>query len=668
MKRVVIIFISVSLYFVQFLLSQNLVPVNYSNIYGFEPNMGQIGDLKDEKIKEILFFTKHNGIDIFVHSSGVSYVIKSIEKKNDTKKEKLAHFSSFDRFREESKISWAKVDLRFLEAEVKPQNIEYSDPLPGYTNYYLAHCPDGILFVPSYKVVRINNVYPGIDWIWKIGEDGLIHHEFEVEPYASVEKIKFEAKFAQVCLDDNGKSVKFSTPIGEIKDGEVSAWNDLGKVEASYVINDGIEETKIISFDLKNYMPKGKLIIDPPLARVWATYYGGNNADAGYSITVDVNGNVYITGETDGLFPLYNPGEGAYYQGSSSMWEIFILKFNNVGVRQWATYYGGSWYDHGYSIATDANGNVFITGKTQSSNFPLQDSSGGAYYQSTLGGDYDAFILKFNNLGVRQWATYYGGSSEDIGYSIATDPNGNIFVTGATKSTDFPRYDPGGGAYYQDSKGDGGTTYSDIFILKFSNSGQRLWATYYGGNSYEIGYSIATDANGNVFVTGVTNSFSGFSLYDPGGGAYYQTDTNGDDAFILKFNNSGVRLWATRFTGTGAAGGADEARSITIDPNGNVLITGTTTSGNFPIHNPGGGAYVQGGTTNVYSHAFIAKFSNSGQQLWTTCYGGHYREIGHSIATDSRGNIYVVGETHSSDLPTYNPGGNVYFQGNLAGN
>ena len=342
--------------------------------------------------------------------------------------------------------------------------------------------------------------------------------------------------------------------------------------------------------------------------RQWATYYGGSDFDYNTSISSDGNNNILITGTTHSTnFPLMNPGGGAYFQNTNIGLGVFILKFNQSGVRQWATYYGGSGYEDGNAITSDVNNNVLITGRTNSTNFPVYNPGGGAYFQNTYAGFEDIFILKFNSSGVRQWATYYGGNNEDIGYSIASDNNNNVLITGKTESTNLPMYDPGSGAYFQGTHGGGGVHFDDIFILKFSSSGIRQWATYYGGNDEDIARSITTDNNNNILITGKTKS-SNFPIQNPGGGVYYQNTNAGyEDIFILKFNSGGGRQWATYYGGDGP----DLGLSINTDGNNNILVTGYTISYNFPVFDPGGGAYFQS-TPGYLSDVFILGFTPSG--------------------------------------------------------
>ncbi len=684
---------------------------------GFEENFGQIRDFEGNPVEEILFFTKNDRIGIFIGQKGVSYVIYNLEKTSIENEVAGMPFQA----PENVLIHFARIDIELINSNIDKSKVIYEEELPGYTNYYLAHCPEGILFVKSYKKIRIKDVYPGIDWIWKY-EGNYLHHEFEIKPYADINKIRMKIKYCDYEIKENGKKVVFQTPIGSIEDGKISAYENKKYVDVSYKT----DENGVIYFDVKNYSKKNTLLIDPPLSLLWATYYGGNTLDYAHSISSDPFGNIFLTGYTYSTnFPTYYPGGGAYYEDTNQgECDLFILKFDNSGVRKWATYYGGTDWDYGYSITTDGSGNIFITGYTISRNFPLRDPGGGAYFQQHAG-SFDVFILKFNNLGLRKWATYYGGRSYDQAYCITADSFGNIFLTGRTASVNFPLYNPGGGAYYQwtiggnydafilkfDTSGvikwgtyyggidwdEGwcikadkmgnvfvtGRTYSlnfpthnpgggayyqginmgghDLFILKFNNSGVRKWATYYGGEDWDWGISITIDAMDNLFITGNTNSIY-FPTYDPGGGAYYQgTLAKGPDLFILKFDNSGIRKWATYYGGDNF----DECYSITHDLMNNIFLTGYTKSINFPVYNPGGGAYYQEYKGGI--DVFILKFDNTGIRKWATYYGGDTLDIGYSITTDTSGNIFLTGYTFSNDLPTYNPGGGTYYQGVIAG-
>jgi hypothetical protein len=485
---------------------------------GFSSNRGQIN-------KEALIYSKGPGFNVYITEKGLSFVMFSFEKEN-------SKIPKTDNKPIKENIKVWRIDYDLIGGNIKKENISFEDEISNYyENYYTQYAPDGILFVKLYRKVRIKEVYPGIDWILRYDENGNFHHEFEASPNSNIAQIKIKVKNAQIELTDEGRSVLLKTPIGIIKDGNLIAYEGKKEISAKYTIKDNL-----LSFEIKDYEGKEKLLIDPH-ALVWGTYYGGSDYDFAESISTDANGNVFVVGWTWSTdFPTYNPGGGAYYDetcGGCS--DAFIIKFNNSGVRLWATYYGGSSYDGAYSISTDANGNVFVVGETQSTDFPTQNPGGGAYYQPNNAGWYDAFILKFTNNGIRLWATYYGGNDDDdYARSISTDANGNVFVVGWTWSTDFPTQNPGGGAYYQPNNAGS----SDAFILKFNNSGVRLWATYYGGDYRDFATSISIDANGNVFVVGETQS-TDFPTQNPGGGAYYQPNNAGSwDAFILKFSGS----------------------------------------------------------------------------------------------------------------------------------
>jgi hypothetical protein len=221
---------------------------------------------------------------------------------------------------------------------------------------------------------------------------------------------------------------------------------------------------------------------------------------------------------------------------------------------------------------------VFVVGRTRStSGFPLANPpGGGAYYDNTYNGGFDAFIAKFSGSNLSLvWSTYFGGMVIGMGSSVAVDGSGNVFVVGWTLSTSgFPLANPpGGGAYYDNTYNGGGY---DAFIAKFSGSNLSLvWSTYFGGNDIDEATSVAVDGSGNVFVVGSTWSTSDFPLANPGGGAYFDNTYNGgmDDAFIAKFSGSNLSLeWSTYFGGNGY----DEAYSVAVDGSGNVFVVGRT--------------------------------------------------------------------------------------------
>ena len=362
-------------------------------------------------------------------------------------------------------------------------------------------------------------------------------------------------------------------------------------------------------------------------ARQWATYYGGSGGDYGNGIAVDGSGNIAITGVTSSTTSIATSGASQTSYGGGT-YDAFIAKFNASGVRIWATYYSGSGIDGGYGIAADSSGNIVVTGNTASTS---GIATSGAYQTSigSTGGNPDAFIAKFNASGVRQWATYYGGSGDDAGYSIAVDGGGNIVVTGLTSSTSGIATS---GAYQTSTGGS-----NDAFIAKFNASGARQWATYYGGSGHDQGKGISADSSGNIVITGLTSSTSGIAS-----SGSYQTSSGGSyDAFIAKFNVSGALQWGTYYGGSGL----DEGLGIAADGSGNLVITGTTLS---PSGIATSGVYKTSISTGGSDDAFIAKFNAAGARQWATYYGGSGLDKGIGIAADGIGNIVITGQTSST--------------------
>ena len=349
--------------------------------------------------------------------------------------------------------------------------------------------------------------------------------------------------------------------------------------------------------------------------RLWATYCGGAGDEVAKYIATDASGYIYVTGLTNDAFGLASGGFQNTFGGG--MWDAFLMKFDSNGNRLWSTCYGGSDIEYGLNIATDASGNVYLSGMTKSTS---GIASGG--FQNTCGGGQDAFLAKFDANGSRLWATYYGGSGTDDGNSLATDAFGNVYLGGTTNSTSGIA--SGGFQNFFGGSGNAGGM-GDAFLVKFSSSGNRLWATYYGGAKDESERSIAIDALGNVYIAGGTQSVSGIAsggFQNVYGGSYLSYL---GDAFLVKFDPAGSRLWSTYYGGSDA----ENTNGIAIDGNNNVYLLLETEDyittpmladacSYQPISN--GGPPFNGAIGPEDSQ--IAKFNPAGNKLCATYMGG----------------------------------------------
>jgi len=239
---------------------------------------------------------------------------------------------------------------------------------------------------------------------------------------------------------------------------------------------------------------------------IWSTYYGGSSQDIGTGISSDKK-NVWVTGYTSSTdFPNATLS-GAWKQpalGGTGATNGFVLEFSSTNSsRVWGSYLGGGGYDQANSISSDGR-NVWITGFTNSTNFPIANL-GGAYNQAApgLSGTSTSFLSEFQCSGSNlQWSTYYGGTNVDAGYSIQSDGK-SVWVSGATSSTDFPTMKSQCG-FYQDTLGWNGNG-QDIYISQFTTAGIPVWATYYGSDPENDGSYICSDGN-NVFLAGDAQS------------------------------------------------------------------------------------------------------------------------------------------------------------------
>ena len=583
----------------------------------FTENKGQISDQNYNPRPDVLFSGEANGLTFHIRKDGISYQTSRVDSWKQQDK------NLPEGMREEGKTDSVPDQMTIYRTDInwlgfnRDYTIENGESTAGFNNYYLPSCPDGAMNVKSYTDVTFKNLYAGIDVKW-YEKNGELEYDFILAPNADYTKISWEIKGAdKISIGENGQLI-IETPLGNIEEQAPIAFQGETMVEATWKI-DGNN----ISFQLGSYNENEVLIIDP-VVRQWGTYYGGTGQDYGLSCATDTSGNIYLAGITRSTSGIATTG--AHQTNHGGYRDAFLVKFNSSGVRQWGTYYGGTREEYGNSCATDASGNIYLSGFTSSTSGM---ATTGAHLATFGGGDWDAFLVKFNSSGVRQWGTYYGGTAGEAAYHCATDASGNVYLTGEAKSTTGVATT---GAH-QTSKG----SLEDAFLVKFNSSGVRQWGTYYGGSGNDYGHSCATDASGNVYLAGdARNSTTGIATT----GAHKTTRGGVRDAFLVKFNSSGVRQWGTFYGGTGD----DKGRSCATDASGNIYLSGYTrsTSG---IATTGAHQTTFGGATE---DAFLVKFNSSGVRQWGTYYGGTSNEIGYSCATDASGNIYLSGYTRST--------------------
>jgi hypothetical protein len=325
-------------------------------------------------------------------------------------------------------------------------------------------------------------------------------------------------------------------------------------------------------------------------------------------------------------------------------------------ILSYSTYLGGSSTEVGHGVAVDAAGNIYTAGYTSSANFPVLNA-----YQPTLAGTANGFVSKFSPTGTLLWSTFLGGRSMDKINDIATDAAGDVYVIGTTNSTNFPTSTT---AYQNKLKGAG----TNAFVSMFNTSGTLVYSTYLNGTTgYAEGVSIALDASGNVFVAGDTTA----TTFPVTAGAAQATNGGGMDGFIAELNPTLSQLLYGSYMG---GSGSDSIRSIALDQNDGMYVTGYTNSTNLPTT---AGAFQTScgasctSTSSLYD-AFVAKASTSSLAYETYLTGSNTFTLGIGIAVDASGSAYVTGTTNSTDFPLLNPyqsvyGGTTDLPGGLAG-
>ncbi len=585
----------------------------------------------------------------------------------------------------------------------KDTRISASEVLPGRVNYFKGGSSrEWVSNLPTYRTLTYSNVYKGID-VKFYGTEGKLEHDVIVRPGADLSKVRFSYKGIKGLSVTKDGDLVIGLEDGEIIEKKPLVYQVLNgrkvEVESSYRLlgkKDGAYE---YAFNVASYDRSKDLVIDPVLD--YSTYLGGSAADTALAIAVDSSGAAYITGST---FSTDFPVTGAFQGVSAGAPDVFVTKINPTGTAiVYSTYLGGTNLDQANAIAVDTLGNAYVTGFTSSADFPTAspinaataggndifltkiDPTGAALVYSTYlggttddvanglaidaagnvfitgstssvdfpvvggvqaaaGGVLDAFVTEVNSAGTALvFSTYLGGSGDDVANALALDTSGNIYVTGNSKSIDFPLVSP-----IQAVLAD--PTWGDVFITKIATGGAAIsYSTYLGGTLWDAGNAITTDASGNAYVTGFSNSAD-----FPVASAIQSSLAGNNDVILVKVDPTGAALvFSTYIGGTDW----DSGSAIALAPTGEIYLTGVTWSPDYPV------ASAIQSTMGGVTDAFVTEVDAAGTAIMMSTYlGGSDAENGNGLAVDASGNVYVAGDTKSLDFPT-----DVPIQGTNAG-
>jgi len=364
--------------------------------------------------------------------------------------------------------------------------------LPGRKNYFIGRDPSKWRTdIPTYARVQSRSVYPGIDVVY-YGNPRQLEYDFVVAPGADPGVIRLAFAGAERLWTDTRGDLVLSTLHGELRMRQPQVYQELGghrrTVTSAYRIVRDAQGSARVAIDVGAWDRRRPLVIDPALT--YATYVGGSSFDAASGMAIDASGNTYLVGTTtSGDFPL----KGSARTFPAGAEKVFVTKLNPTGTAVvYSTVIGGNLFEFGNAIAVDAAGNAFVTGATQSDDFPASPNA----FQPGLVGNFDVFVLKLNPAGSAiVYATYLGGSSSEFGKSIAVNAMGQAYVTGTTVSGDFPTVNALQGV----PLGDPST--NSAFVTKLTADGTDVvYSMYIGGSHSEDGRAIYTTVARHVTV------------------------------------------------------------------------------------------------------------------------------------------------------------------------
>jgi adhesin/invasin len=578
----------------------------------FEPNLGQTDP-------QVRFLARAAGMTSFLTDRANVMVLSRRKNKPAMR--------AMREPRETPDIEQAVVRMKIEGARV-PLSFEGLEKAESISNYFIGNDPSKWRAnVPNYRKVRATGIYPGVDVVY-YGDGRKLEYDFIVGPGADPSRIHLAYEGADHLNTDQEGNLLIATRLGTLMQRKPIVYQEINgerrEVRASYSIRKGKVEFAVANWDRRR-----ELVIDPTLA--YSTYLGGNADDRGFGIALDDTGAAYVTGYTTSTnFPTQLPLQQTNHGNN----DAFVTKLNATGnALVYSTYLGGTESDQGNAIAVDSTGQAYVTGSTQSNDFPVTSGA----YSTSSGGTQDIFVTKLTVGGTLLYSTYVGKSGQQEGNGIALDATGAAYITGDANSSAFPTT---AGAFQTNKNG----AAASAIVIKLNSSGSDLmYSTYLGGGSTDIGQDIAVDSAGLAYVTGYTASTD----FPTTSGAYQTTLSAGGslDIFVTKLNATGTALIYSTYVGSP---GTNRGYGIAIDTSGEAYITGSTSGSNFPTTTGAAQTMYGGGA----SDAFVTKLNAAGSALvYSTYIGGLGNDAGYGITVDASGAAMITGFTQASNFP-----------------
>lgn len=552
----------------------------------FTENKGQLTDQDRNPRPDISYYGRSDGLSYFFKATGISYQL-------------------YEKGKKENQFQVSRIDMTWLGANAQAKIVAKNTAIATENFYNTQNSP--VTGVHNFGDLQYQGIYQGIDLHYYY-KNGSLKYDFIVAPGSDYKQIQIKIEGATAVTQNKDGSISVSTANGTFTEAMPVAYQNDKEINTSWVL-----ENNVLSFQLASYDPTRALIIDP-LVYQWTKTEGDPSGTqqviiSYYKNVSDPYGNTYVIRNAQGTSP---------YPSVNN-----LVKRNSTGVTMWSAQFflaNGGLYANIEGLSNN-NNNIYISGIV--SNISTLATTGA--YQTSISGQRDGFVLKYDSSGTKLWGTYYGGSADDVVKSCKVDSAGNLFVCGATLSTNNMAGTPA-----QQSVPGG---LSDGFVAKFNGSnGFRVWGTYFGGSGVDTAKSI--DVSGNrIFIAGSTKSTSGIATP-----AAHQTTFSGNvGGFLLCMDTAGVTQWSTYYGADSTIPERCVVNSSSVYLSGSTTATSNiATSGTYQTANGGG------------FDGFLAQFNYSGVRQWGTYYGGSNRDFTFGTALGSNGQIVISGNTKST--------------------